>query len=871
MMRRRNGQHRAERKVTARRSAAAIAVACLTTSLLVGVAHGAWGANEPYRIGTLILSDSFTRSVSGGWGRATSGQSFTADTAKQASVVSGAGRVDMVPGQTVQLVAAGTSALDARVASTVSVSSLPLTGNGASASLQLRANGNTTYRATLRFGRDNKVSLKLERANGAETILVSDKLLPVEATTAAAAFRFEFQTTGTSPVELAARAWPVGTATPDWQVTASDSNAKRLSTAGAISVNAALSSSTAALALKFDDLDAVTLVRGAAPVPTPTPTATPAPSATPTPMPTPTAKPTPSATPTPTPSATPAPAPALATPPAPLPQPSAQAPVPVPASSPGSAPVGTTRYTVPSGAIFAEPRGDDKGNGTEASPYGSAATALAKAPSGSTIVLRGGSYHESVQVGFLKALTVQSYPGEAVWFDGSSPVAGWKQSGATWYVDGWNYNFDHRVSFSAGVDESSRWLLPEYPMAGYPDQVWVGGTELAQVGSAAAVVPGTFFVDTAAKQLAIGSDPAAGVRASTLEKALQIQGAGTTIRGIGVRNYADHLSTLGVVSAEVPNITLENLTVQNNASVGIYVWAKGDTFSKITSTDNGMLGLVASKSDDLTISDSVFSRNNAEHFKDAPASGGAKLHNSTNVTVQRSVFDSNVSGGLWFDVNMRNTKVLNNTISNNGSTGFELELSENVTVAGNYIVGNARAGLEIYDTGTVDVSNNTIVNNVMYAVRMLQDERRNTDPAVPWVLRNVTVRNNVISAAPGSMTSMQIHDLTHTVYAGDLNITFDGNLYNRPAAGNPSRLVQWANGPTLLSYNTVADFRTATGNDQKSKTVDGSSILDGSFALNAAGSSAAAGLAVPVTDKVSLALGVSSGWTSFGPQQAIRR
>ncbi|QCB94428.1 right-handed parallel beta-helix repeat-containing protein [Cellulomonas shaoxiangyii] len=788
------------------------------------------------------MQDAFSRTVAAGWGTAASGHRYSAEASAGASVASGRGQLWITPGRTGQVVASGTSATDARAAVTVSVDKQPTAGNGASASLQLRRTGpSTAYRATLRFGRDKKVSLKLERGNGGDTVLVADTLLPQRATSASTEFRFEFQVTGTSPVTLAARAWPVGASTPDWQVRTQDSSAQRLTKAGTVAVRGGVSGSTAATALRFDDLLARTLVPATA---TPAPTATSAPTATP--------KPT--ATPTPKPTTAPAPTPA-----------------PAPATGVGSAPVGTTAYAVPARALHVQPRGDDKGDGSAASPFGSAAAALRSAPTGATIVLHGGTYHESVQVPFNRALTIQAAPNEAVWFDGSRAVTGWKKSGYGWYVDGWDLDLDHRVSLSAGQDESSRYVDPAYPMAGYPDQVWVGGNELTQVGSAAQVAEGSFFVDRAADRLVIGTDPGRGeVRASVLQKAIQIQGEGTTVRGIGVQRYGDHAAVLGVVSAEVPDITLENLVVRDNASIGVYVWAKGSAFSRLTLEDNGLLGLVASKADDLTIDESVLARNNSEHFKAEPASGGAKLHNSSNVTVQRSVFDSNVTRGLWFDVDMRNSRVVHNTVVANGVDGVEIELSENIVVAGNYLHANGEAGLKIFDSGAIAVSNNMISGNRAYAIRMLQDERRGDGSHQPWILRRVDVRNNVLAGAPGSTAVIQVHDFQQQAYAKDLAITFAGNLYQRSTAKDPSRLVQWAAGPQLVSYSTLADFRSATGNDATSKLVEGSAVVAADLTLAATGRTAAQGVPVAVTDSVAGALGVPSGWKGLGPTQPPR-
>ena len=92
---------------------------------------------------------------------------------------------------------------------------------------------------------------------------------------------------------------------------------------------------------------------------------------------------------------------------------------------------------------------------------------------GQTIVLRAGTFHESVVVN--KDVTIQSYPHEAAWLDGSSLVTGWARSGSSWKVGGWTTKFDSSPSYTRGSSGSTAagwsFINPSYPMAAHPDQV----------------------------------------------------------------------------------------------------------------------------------------------------------------------------------------------------------------------------------------------------------------------------------------------------------------------------------------------------------------------------------------------------------------
>lgn len=142
----------------------------------------------------------------------------------------------------------------------------------------------------------------------------------------------------------------------------------------------------------------------------------------------------------------------------------------------GSAPVGTTAYPVPTGAIFVATTGSDSNPGTITQPVLTVKKARQITPAGGTIVLRGGVYNEGFTgtasadvwggASYAANVTIQSYPNEAVWFDGSIPLTGWTQSGATWQAP-FTMMFDRSPTFSFGADglQIQYWSFvnPQYP------------------------------------------------------------------------------------------------------------------------------------------------------------------------------------------------------------------------------------------------------------------------------------------------------------------------------------------------------------------------------------------------------------------------
>ena len=59
------------------------------------------------------------------------------------------------------------------------------------------------------------------------------------------------------------------------------------------------------------------------------------------------------------------------------------------ADSAGAVPVGSATYAVPAGAVFVSPAGSDTAAGGQSQPVRTVARAIALAPAGGTVVLRG--------------------------------------------------------------------------------------------------------------------------------------------------------------------------------------------------------------------------------------------------------------------------------------------------------------------------------------------------------------------------------------------------------------------------------------------------------------------------------------------------
>jgi parallel beta-helix repeat protein len=510
----------------------------------------------------------------------------------------------------------------------------------------------------------------------------------------------------------------------------------------------------------------------------------------------------------------------------------------------GGTTVGSAHYTVPSRAIVVSPSGSDSAAGTSSAPLRTLAHAVASASSGATIVLREGAYHDSVVVPSTKRLTIQAWPGEEVWLDGSVPVTGWTSSGGLWSKSGWTVKFDASPTYTRGAADNTdaNWgfVDPSYPMAAHPDQVWINGVAQRQVRSKAKVVPGTFYVDYAADQVWLGSSPSGKeVRASDLVRALMIRSAGSVVRGVGVRRFAPSVPDMGAVTVENNGVLIENVAITDSATTGLHV-GSGTTTSGVIARNvrvsrSGMLGINASYADHLTLDHVVSANNNTEHFNTSPVSGGVKIGRSRGITVRDSVFSDNDGPGLWIDESSYDTTVTNSRMSNNAKHGISLEISAKAVVTNNTVVGNDGYGIKVNNTSNVTIEHNAFSRNDR-SINIVQDSRLPTsastagrdkrqpfpDPTMTWRIGPVRVANNVLANQRSGNCMLCVEDYTQTRSAEQIGVTANGDIYMRPNASLPTYLVVWSRGPgNPAVYNDLASFRAATGQEASGRLIRG--------------------------------------------------
>ena len=548
----------------------------------------------------------------------------------------------------------------------------------------------------------------------------------------------------------------------------------------------------------------------------------------------------------------------------------------------GSTTVGSARYPVPPGAVYVSPAGDDAFTGSLQAPVRTITKAIAVTRESGTIILREGSYHESVTISE-KRVTIQNYPGESAWLEGSSPVSGWVPDGSVWRHDGWSVRLDSSPTYTKGAPDRTEpgwsFINRRHPMAAHPDQLFIDGVPQRQVRLLSQVTPGAFYLDEGASRLYVGSDPRGrSVQATDLRKAITVRTAGTVLRGFGVRHFGPSVWQMGAITLERPHIQVSNLEIDDTSTTGLAAIADDITLDHVTVRRAGMLGIHASTADHLQLLSVRAEGNNSEHFNHAPVSGGIKVGRSRTLTVKNSVLSNNLGPGFWADQSVYDVRLTDVDVNSNDGTGVFLEISAKAWVVNSLITMNGGAGIKVNNTSDVHIWNNSLVGNHR-SIEIVQDarlanstawghdpRRQPPGPEMTWKVGPVTIYNNVL-ALPGDNGDclLCVEDYTFRRSAELMGINSDSNVYNRRRPDSPRWTDVWSNGlrdPKV--FTTLAQFKASTGQDRSSLAYDLAAIItrDGTLAPSVVPTADA--VAQPLPWEAAQLAGVPTGYQHMG-------
>ncbi len=209
-----------------------------------------------------LASDTFSRTLTSGWGSADSGGSWSVNgSASNAFVGSGFGSLRMPSaGSGPSVYLAGLSSNDTDLVTSFSLDKLPVGGTAGvdQGIVARRIAGSGDYRARVRVLPTGVVRLGLVvvAGNGAQTNLVGESPVAGLTYSAGEVLKVRVQATGTSPTTVRAKLWRAGAAEPGaWMASATD-NVAGLQNAGTAGVHSFLSGATtnAPVVAQFDNV-----------------------------------------------------------------------------------------------------------------------------------------------------------------------------------------------------------------------------------------------------------------------------------------------------------------------------------------------------------------------------------------------------------------------------------------------------------------------------------------------------------------------------------------------------------------------------------------------------------------------------------------
>ncbi|MEQ8824557.1 MAG: right-handed parallel beta-helix repeat-containing protein [Filomicrobium sp.] len=477
-----------------------------------------------------------------------------------------------------------------------------------------------------------------------------------------------------------------------------------------------------------------------------------------------------------------------------------------------------TNYAIPRAALFVAPNGSDRNRGTRKRPFRTVSAAINAAKPGSTIVIRAGTYRESLP-DLSKRLTLQAYPNEKVWLKGSIVVRGWVREGRVWRKDDWRHSFCSDCFDVRNLD-------PEFPNAGLPEQVFVDGRPLKQVTSRSAVKRGTFFVDRVRRKLFVGTNPRGRtVEVSVHKTALVIWqgGRGSVVRGLGFAHYSPvaQPGLGGAIKGNAADLTFADNTIAWSAVKGLSIFAPNARVQGNTFVNNGMMGLSAWKADGLVLRGNRFLANNQEGFVQTGViseAAGAKLTSSRNLSITDNVFEGNRANGLWIDIDVSGVTISRNVFKHNVRHGLFYEISSHGIIASNVMRKNKEAGIALSNATHVRVYHNTIVGN-RYGLLIQDDDRVNRDALEiargnTWVSGATTFRRNIVSTG-GQKDGLLfwVRDYSGVLKAREMLTTSDDNAFYVPTLGGR---IEWWDKRRVRKFDGLNDFQLHTRRDKNS-------------------------------------------------------
>jgi hypothetical protein len=359
---------------------------------------------------------------------------------------------------------------------------------------------------------------------------------------------------------------------------------------------------------------------------------------------------------------------------------------------------------------------------------------------------------------------------------GAKPITRWARESGRWFHAGDTRDPGPLVGECADGTKACT----------YPDDVWRDRTRLVRVLSAAALRPGTVYIDYAADRIWVADDPTTAKLELSVASQAVVSGsnergtAGVHLSGFVVERFTSHFAVeMG------PRWVVDGLEVRYNHVGGV----ESGSHSILRNSHihhQGELGLGGSGAAGALVEGNRIDHNNTAGYDWSWEGGGSKWAAGTErLTVRANhVFDNN-GPGLWTDGDNVHTTYERNLVEGNLGPGIIHEISYDAVIRHNTVRNNARSsagrsiwwGSEIHVNSSqrVEIYGNTVVSSVNGIG--LVDVDRGSGRLGPYRVADVDVHDNTVSMTSGAETGLVGRA---TAFQPAANNRFRHNTYQVP-------------------------------------------------------------------------------------------
>lgn len=483
--------------------------------------------------------------------------------------------------------------------------------------------------------------------------------------------------------------------------------------------------------------------------------------------------------------------------------------------------------------FYVDINGDDSNSGNYYSPVRTIkkgvklATAIKSAGNNAKVIIRDGTYRESVDFPKLikgiddtsAVLIVEANNvGNAILSGSDDWSGGWNFDGSN-YWKAWTYDWglgnDHYVTNDQGP------VIPT--LARRKELVFVNGVQYTQVLSTNDLGSGKFCVDENADKIYIR--PASGhvINSALVEISNRNYGIwisnrdNIAIKGLVVQHFTEFVGTsyydaAVLIDNDSNNVLFKDMNVRYNNVHGFKAAsntaAKDYTFKNVKANYNGFDGVWMGKSENILFEDCKTSGNNIRglwsDFYSGWAPAGFKLMHTRVSTFRNHEASDNYGRGMWWDTDNSDITVDSAIAKNNYCSGIFVEnsygpaLIKNSTITytkkSSIVTDGFQGGLNISTSKEIGIENCTIQYNCLSQVRIWDTAHREdsidykTGNQHWYCVENIKfVSNNLKSNSPDvRMISMPNFDYLKGSWKADSNNYWNTTLscLNMFAIGN---------------------------------------------------------------------------------------